>query len=212
MKELTCQKFLELLASSSPVPGGGGACALVGAAGVALASMVANLTVGKKKYESVQEEVKAIVERANSLRALFLDLVEEDARGFEPLSKAYSLPRDTEEEKRVRERILEEALIGACSAPLKIMRACLDSLSLHEELAEKGTKIAISDVGTGAVLLKAALLGASLNVFSNTRLMKNAEKARTLNSQAEEILEKGLKQADQVIQRVANYLKSPSRS
>lgn len=208
MKDLNIEEFLELLASSSPVPGGGAASALVGATGVSLASMVGNLTKGKKKYESVQEKINLLVEKGDRLRAIFLELIEEDARGFEPLSKAYSLPKDTEEEKEVRQRILEEALVNACSAPLKIMEACLDSLHLHEELLEVGTKLAISDVGTGALFLKAALLGASLNVFSNTKLMKNRDQAQKLNSQTEKILQKGLKQADQAIQRVFEYLKS----
>ncbi|MCR4429332.1 MAG: cyclodeaminase/cyclohydrolase family protein [Caldiserica bacterium] len=207
MRDKSIEQFTQELWSSAPVPGGGGASALVGAVGAALAGMVANLTKGKKKYENVQEDVIRIASHAASLSKSLLELIEEDAEVFEPLSQAYSLPKDTEEQREAREKILEEALEKACSVPIKIMEKCLEALSLLEELTEKGTRIAISDVGVGATFIEAALQGASLNVFINTKLMRNPEKAGEFNKRAQEILDDGIPRAEAVFQKVLSLVK-----
>lgn len=208
VREKSIYQFIQELWSSAPVPGGGGASALVGAVGTALAGMVANLTKGKKKYENVQEDVLRIASNAESLSQALLELVEEDAKVFEPLSKAYSLPRDTEEQREARERILEKALEDACSVPIKIMEKCLEALSLLEELTEKGTRIAISDVGVGAAFVKAALQGASLNVYINTKLMRNQVKAREFSQRTQQILDDGIPRAEVVFQKVLSSVKA----
>ncbi|HOJ12725.1 MAG TPA: cyclodeaminase/cyclohydrolase family protein [Clostridiales bacterium] len=198
MAHKSCKEFVNILASKEPVPGGGGASALVGSIGMALGSMVGNLTLGKKKYENYQDDIKNILEKAKNLQQELLELVEKDAEVFEPLSKAYGLPKNTEEEKGKRDAIMEEALKIACSVPLEIMRTSLKAIELHEELAVKGTKLAISDVGVGVLFCKAALMGASLNVFINTKLMKDREYAVKINNEAKNMLEEGISKADKI--------------
>ena len=207
MTDKSCKEFLGMLASGAPVPGGGGASAMVGALGTALGSMVGNLTLGKKKYESVQEDIKIILEKADTLQQNLFSLVEEDAEVFEPLSRAYGLPRNTEEEKKNRDQVMEEALKMACSVPLKIMEKALEAIALHEELAVKGTRIAVSDVGVGVLFCKSALMGASLNVYINTKLMKNREYADGVNARTEQMLADGIKRADEVYSDVESGIK-----
>ncbi|NSW89801.1 MAG: cyclodeaminase/cyclohydrolase family protein [Firmicutes bacterium] len=203
----TCREFVDILASREPVPGGGGASAFVGALGMALGSMVGNLTLGKKKYADVQEDIQAILKKAEILQEELITLVEKDAEVFEPLSKAYGLPKNTEEEKKRRDEVMEEALRTACSVPLQIMEKSLEAIELHEELALKGTRIAISDVGVGVLFCKSALMGASLNVFINTKMMKDREYAAKINKRVEEMLEEGKKRADRVYNEVESGIK-----
>lgn len=186
--DISCREFVDVLASKAPVPGGGGASALVGAIGMALGSMTGALTVGKEKYKDVESEVLEILAQAEELQARLLSLVDEDARAFEPLSQAYGLPSTTEEEKEHKTRVMEKCLHDACEVPLQIMRACCEAIELHSRLAKIGTAIAISDVGCGAVCCKAALRAASLNVFVNTRLMKDTDYARECEDEANQML------------------------
>jgi formiminotetrahydrofolate cyclodeaminase len=202
----TCEDFIEVLASKSPVPGGGGASALVGAIGTALGNMVGSLTVGKKKYADVEEDMLALKKKAALLQKDFLDLVEKDAEAFEPLAKAYGLPKDTDKEKADKERIMEEALKIACSAPLEIMRKSCEAIQLQAEFAEKGSTLALSDAGVGAVFCKAALQGASLNVFINTGLMKDREYAEAVNKEANGMLEQFVPLAESIFTDVQNRI------
>lgn len=205
--EKSCKEFTEVLASASPVPGGGGASAFVGALGTALGSMVGNLTLGKKKYESVQDDIKAILEKAAVLQNELLTLVEKDAEVFEPLAKAYGLPKNTEEEKKKKDEVMEAALRVASSVPVKIMEKVMEAIALHEELAQKGTRIAISDVGVGVQFCKAALMGASLNVYINTKLMKDREYAEQINKKVDELLREGMEKADIIYRQVENSIR-----
>ncbi len=207
MIDKSCRDFVNRLASAEPVPGGGGASAMVGALGAALGSMVGNLTLGKKKYENVQEDIKAVLDRAGKLQNELLSLVEKDAQVFEPLSKAYGLPKNTEDEKKNRDTVMEAALRLACSVPVELMEKSMEAVALHEELAVKGTKIAISDVGVGVLFCKSALLGASLNVFINTKLMKDREYAEAINNKAEMLISEGISRADSVYRKVEEQLK-----
>lgn len=197
-----CDEFVEVLASKAPVPGGGGASALVGAVGTALGNMVGSLTVGKKKYADVEEEMYALKEKASALQADFLRLIERDAEVFEPLAKAYGMPRETEEEKAEKARVMAIVLKDACSVPMEIMEKCCEALDLIVEFAAKGSALAISDAGVGAAFCKAALLGASLNVFINTKSMADKEYAAELNAKADAMLKKYTKIADEVFESV----------
>jgi methenyltetrahydrofolate cyclohydrolase len=196
--EKTYIEFLDLLSSKEPVPGGGGACAYVGALGIALGSMVGNLTLGKKKYQDVEEDIKVLLAKSESLKRELIELVDKDAKAFFPLSQAYGLPKSTEEEKAERERVLQNALIGACSVPLDIARCCGKGIELLEEYAAKGTRIAISDVGVGAHFAKAALQGAKLNVLINTNLMNDENLKRIIESELNELVVKYTKKADEI--------------
>lgn len=198
----SCEKFVEILASKDPVPGGGGASALVGAVGTALGNMVGSLTVGKKKYAEVEADIIELQKNATTLQHQLLELVQKDAEVFEPLAKAYGMPKETEAEQREKELVMEEALILACSVPLDIMRKCCEAILLQEEFAKKGSALALSDAGVGVVFCKAALQGASLNVFINTGAMKNIDHANKINREANEMLDKYTLLADGIFDEV----------
>lgn len=202
-----CNEFVEVLASKAPVPGGGGASALVGAIGTALGNMVGSLTVGKKKYADVEEEMYGLKAKADELQKELLHLIERDAEVFEPLSKAYGMPRETEEEKEEKARVMEIVLKDACSVPMEIMEKCCEAIDIIEVFAAKGSALAISDAGVGATFCKAALEGASLNVFINTKSMKNREYAEELNKKADEMLSVYTKKAEEIFQSVFGRLR-----
>ena len=202
----SCEAFVEVLASKAPVPGGGGASSLVGAIGTALGNMVGSLTLGKKKYADVQEDIVALKSQADRLQAELLSLVQKDAEMFEPLSKAYGLPKDTEEQRAEKARIMEEALKGACSVPLEIMERCCEAIELHRAFAAKGSALAISDVGVGVICCRAALQGASLNVFINTKAMADRACAEDYNRRAEALLAEYTALADEIYASVRRRL------
>ena len=197
-----------MLGSKAPVPGGGGASALVGAVGTALGNMVGALTVGKKKYADVEEEMKELMAKATTLQDELLPLIERDAEVFEPLSKAYGMPRETEEEKAEKARVMEIVLKDACSVPMEIMEKCCEAIDLIVEFAAKGSALAISDAGVGAAFCKAALEGASLNVYINTKSMKTREYAEELNRKCDEMLAVYTVKADEIFRNVLGRLKA----
>ena len=199
----SCRDFVKVLASKAPVPGGGGASALVGAVGTALGSMVCNLTKGKKKYAAWEEDIDRILTRAAGLEDEFLNLIDEDARSFEPLSKAYGIPKDDPQ----RDSIMENALRNACAVPLKIMQLCCEVIDLHAELAEKGSTLAVSDVGVGVACTRAALTGASLNIYINTKSMLDRSYAESLEKEADALIESGCAKADQIYNSVVSKLR-----
>lgn len=208
MMERTCSQFLAELASKAPTPGGGGTAALVGAAGVALGNMVGNLTTGKKKYAAVEEKIQALNAKAETLLKELEALVQEDAEAFAPLAAAYGLPKDTPEQAADKERVMETALTRAALVPIKIMQKCLEGITLAYSYAVDGSTMAISDAGCAAVLCKAALQAASLNVFVNTKLMTNREFATALEHTAEQLLDAGTSYADEAFHYVNEKLRS----
>ena len=198
----SCRKFVEVLASSAPAPGGGGATALVGAIGTALGNMVGSLTVGKKKYADVEAEIIALKEKCDALQTELLDQVEADDKGFVPLAKAYGIPKDDPN----RDAILEEATITACAVPMHIMELCCQALEYVAVFAAKGSRLAVSDAGCAAVCCKAGLQAASLNVFINTKSLKNRTVAEEMNAKANGMLEKYCALADEIFASVrANF-------
>lgn len=199
----TLTEFSELLASNAPVPGGGGAAALVGALGCALCSMAGNLTVGKKKYAEFEDDIKIMLAKAELLRCRFLELVDEDANAFEPLSKAYSMPKDAPD----YDRIMRCATLNACRAPIEMMKCCREAIDMLSEMKSKCSKLMISDVGCGAALAKAALEAAAMNVFVNTRLMAGDAEAEALEKEANDILGNYIPLADIIVKSVITELK-----
>lgn len=203
LKNKTIPDFTEVLASKAPVPGGGGASALVGAVGVALGNMVGSLTVGKKKYAEVEDQVKALMVEAEGLRQELLDLIDGDAACFAPLAAAYGIPKDDP----TREAVMEDALRVACSVPMDIMRACCKAIQMMEGFASLGSVLAISDAGVGAACCKAALQGASLNVYINTKSMKDRDYALALEKEADEMLATYCGLADQIFDGVVGRIR-----
>jgi 5,10-methenyltetrahydrofolate synthetase len=206
MTKQRCEDFLAALATKAPVPGGGGASALVGAIGVALGNMVGSLTVGKKKYAAVEEQILRLNAEAETLRLRLEALVTADATAFAPLSDAYRLPTGTEEERAHKAQVMEAALDGACAVPMEIMEACCQGLALVEQYAAMGSVMALSDAGVAAVCCKAALQGASLNVRINTKAMADRQKAEGLNATMEGLLAQGCAQADRIYETVTARL------
>lgn len=208
MREMTIEGWLDALYSKAPVPGGGGASAVAGAMAACLGGMVANLTTGKKKYAQYQEDIERLLDETKRLQTEFLSLMEEDAAAFAPLSQAYALPKATPEEAAHKETVMEEALKDASAVPLRMMMTAMDMLGLLEELAEKGSRIALSDVGVALMMSRAALTGASMNVYINTKLMKDRVRAAAFETQADELLEKGCARIDTVYQRVLEEIRA----
>lgn len=194
----TCGAFLDALASRAPTPGGGGASALAGALGAALCTMVGNFTVGKKKYAAVEEDVKALMARAEDIRGRLLAQVDADAAAFEPLSRAYAIPKDDPD----REKVMEQCLRGAAAAPMEILRLSCEAIDLHREMLDKGSVMMLSDVGTGAVLCWGALYGAWLNVKVNTKSMADRAYAGAMNREADQLVNQYRKIAEQVYEAV----------
>lgn len=207
LMNLSCEVFLEDLAGSAPAPGGGGAAALVGAAGAALGNMVGSLTVGKKKYAAVEADILVLNRRAVALRKRLEGLVQADADAFTPLAAAYKLPKETPEQQAHKAAVLEAALEGACAVPLEIMSACCEGITLAAEYAEKGSVMAVSDAGCAALFCKAALQAAGLNVSINTRLMADKAHAAALNAQADAMLAEFVPQADQIHEKLTHSLR-----
>lgn len=198
----SCIDFVEVLASKAAVPGGGGAAALAGAIGMALGTMVCNLTTGKKKYAQYEEAIQEILAKAEKLQEELLSMIDKDAEGFYPLSKAYGLPTSTEEEKQYKAEIMEKCLKVACEVPMNIVRLCFDSIKLHEELVDKGSKLAISDVGCGVQCLRSGILSAQLNVIINVNSMKDREYAEKIEKECNQLVQDGVKICDEVYEKV----------
>ncbi len=206
-EEASIKEYLALLSSKAPVPGGGGASALAGALGNALGQMVANLTVGKKKYAEVEAEMQELLLKMKAVQAEFLRLADQDAEVFAPLARCYGLPAGTQEEADRKAEAMEGCLLEASRVPLAIMEKAVEMLGMLEILEKKGSRMAISDVGVGAQLVRAALLGAGMNVYINTRTMKNRTAAAGLNDRAAELSRAGVQQADAIYQSVAARLR-----
>jgi formiminotetrahydrofolate cyclodeaminase len=169
--------------------------------------MVGSLTAGKKKYVAVEADIARLQSAADALQAELLDLAAKDAEVFEPLSRAYGLPSGSDAEKAHKSRVMEAALQAAAGVPLEIMRKCADAIRLHEEVAEKGSALAISDAGVGVVCCLAALRGASLNVYINTKAMADRAVADVINTKADALLSEYAPRASRVYECVEARLK-----
>ena len=202
----SCRRFVEVLASDAPAPGGGGAAALVGAIGTALGNMVGSLTVGKKKYADVQDEILALKAKCDDLQKQLLDQVEADDKGFVPLAKAYGIPKDDPN----RDKILEEATVTACAVPMHIMELCCEALDCVAVFAAKGSRLAVSDAGCAAVCCKAALQAASLNVFINTKTLQDRTLAWKTNKKCLDMLEEYGGLADRIFEDIMRGLYAKS--
>lgn len=207
LTSMSCTEFVNELSTKSPVPGGGSASALTAALAAALGSMVASLTVGKKKYAAVEPEIREFQAACQELMRESLNLAEKDAEAFVPLTRAWSMPKGTNEERSARDEAIERALKDAAAAPLAVMEATCRIIDLASQLAVKGSRIAVSDAGVSAALARAALQGAAFNVFINTKSMKDRVAADELNSRADALLHRGIPAADALCDRVTILLR-----
>jgi len=206
-EKMTVREYTDVLSSKAPVPGGGGASALAGALAASLAQMVCGLTIGKKKYADAEEEMKRIAGVMKEKQETFLALADRDAEVFEPLSKAYSLPSGTEEEKQKKTQAMEGLLVSAAQVPLSVMEETVSVLDELEILLEKGSSLAVSDVGVSASFFRCAVTGAMLNVQINTRLIQDKNKADEIERKAGMLLAQGQKKTDEITEQVGSRLK-----
>ena len=199
--------FLNVLASKEPVPGGGGACGYVAAVGMALGNMVLSLTTGKKKYAEYQEEIEELIVKAGDITNRLYECMDKDAKAFKPLSEAYGLPKDTQEQLEHRNKVMENALLIASEAPLSMMELIVEAIKLIDRISVIGSRIAISDAGVGITMCEAAMKGASLNVFINTKLMKDRELAEDMNFRADKMLAEAAQIEEETFGRVMDAVR-----
>ncbi len=192
------QEFLDSLASKEPVPGGGGASALIGAVSCSLCSMVSNLTLGKKKYAEYQDRIQEYLLKLTKINQKLVQDIKKDADAFAPLARAYAIPKDDPD----RESIMEEALVNAAKAPMGILKDLEEILPIMEDLCVIGSKLAISDVAVAATACRAAYEGAVMNIFINTKSMKNRTLAQSYNNQAEKLVRDGVERCNIVYRKI----------
>jgi len=192
------EEFVDALASKAAVPGGGGASALAASLGIALGNMVGEFTVGKKKYADAEEELRVCMARAKDLSRKFLNCIERDAAAFEPLSRAYAIPKDDKN----RDIVMENCLRDAAKVPMEILRLVCEAIKLEERFAVLGSMMIQSDAAVGASILRSSLLGAAVNVKINTKSMKDREYADSVNKEVDALVEEYLPLADSIFEHV----------
>jgi hypothetical protein len=192
------EEFVDALASKAAVPGGGGASALAASLGIALGNMVGEFTVGKKKYADAEEELRVCMARAKDLSRKFLNCIERDAAAFEPLSRAYAIPKDDKN----RDIVMENCLRDAAKVPMEILRLVCEAIKLEERFAVLGSVMIQSDAAVGASILRSSLLGAAVNVKINTKSMKDREYADSVNKEVDALVEEYLPLADSIFEHI----------
>lgn len=204
--EMKLKDFIDELSSDSPAPGGGSVAALAGALSSALSSMVCNLTIGKEKYKDVEYDMEKILERLQEIKKRLLDLIDEDTRAFNRVMEAFKLPKNTEEEKRIRKEKIQEALKKAALVPLETARLCAEIIEISKEVAEKGNKNSITDAGVSMIMADAGLKSAILNVKINLKSIEDEKFVEGLLYELE-VLEKNSKETvREVDEIVSSYL------
>ena len=173
LSDMKLKDFLDELASSSPAPGGGSVAALSGSLSAALSSMVCRLTIKKKKYEDVRDEIRLILTKCESLRNELTELIDEDTKAFNQVMDAFKMPKDNDEQREERKRSIQLALKNATHSPLKIAQLCYDILNLNIVIAEKGNVNSITDTGVSALLANTGIESAALNVRINLGSIKD---------------------------------------
>jgi formiminotetrahydrofolate cyclodeaminase len=205
-RELSTNDFVIQLASKAPVPGGGGAAALIGALGAALGNMVVNLTSGKKKYAAFEEDLRRIQHELTELQTALLQFIDEDAVAFFPLSQAYGIKAITEEEKQQKQIVLQKALKEASLVPMKIVKTCYRGLEIQEELSVKGSSLAISDVACGVQALRTGLLAGRVNVMINLGMIQDTEFVIEAKTELDVLTQKGIALADRIYSEIEQKL------
>jgi glutamate formiminotransferase / formiminotetrahydrofolate cyclodeaminase len=196
---LTVERFIDEVSTESPAPGGGSVAALAGSLGAALLSMVANLTVGKKGYEAAWEELSGASERAQELKAALARAVDEDTEAFNKVMDAMRLPKGTPEQQQEREQAMEHASREATEVPLRVARLCMEALKLAGDVAAKGNKNSASDAGVGALVARAGVEGAALNVLTNLGSVKDEAFKASARLEVEAMIEEAARRAAEVV-------------
>lgn len=199
VKNQTIEKFSDDLSSRAPVPGGGTAAGVLAGLGASLTAMVCELSLGKKKYAEFEPFFSETLSVSRELRKEFLTFSDRDEEAFLPLSAAYAMPKETEEEKQKKAAVMEECLLQAGQVPLDLMKKIHEFLPTLRKLSECGSLLAISDAGSAAAAFRGAFTMASLNVTVNVRYMKKEENRTRFLSERDEILSSGLRLCEEII-------------
>ena len=197
-------EFLDEVASNSPAPGGGSVAALAGSLGAALTSMVCRLTIGKKKYADVQTEIEGVLQKCEELRANLTSIVEEDTKAFNGVMAAFGMAKETDEQKSLRNKAIQQATKSATLVPLELLGLCEEGIGLARTVVEKGNKNSLSDAGVALLLLQAAAGGAALNVRINLSGLED----QTFRNEAIEKVSLATRNIDATVDRVMSSLKS----
>jgi len=200
------ESYLEDAAAKKPAPGGGSVSALAGALAAAMGEMVANFTVGRKKYADVEGEVRSILDDLSGSRAALLELMDADVEAYGAVDAAYSMPRDSEEERAARKAAIEGALRGAMRVPLDIMRRCADVAGAADRIARIGNANLITDAGVSAILAEAACAAARLNVEVNLKFLDDAELRRSTDAEMDGLTQRVQQCRNSVAAAVAAHL------
>lgn len=201
--ELTVKDYVRSVSSESPTPGGGSVAALAGSLGGALTNMVGNLTIGKKVYDGVPQEQKVNMEEAfqriDKLIEELILIVDEDSTAFDDVMRAFKLPKETDEEKKLRTNAIQEGYKKAMEVPLRCAEKCLEILRLQDVFANYGNVNAITDVGVGTLLAYTGLEGALFNVIINLKSIKDQEYKAQIESKLDALMEEGKRLKEEML-------------
>ena len=204
----TLADFLDIAASNEPAPGGGAVAALSGALACSMISMVCNLTVGKKKYSDVQDEIEKLLSRTETLRKHFQDLIQQDSEAFSDVMGAMQMPKQSENESTLRKEALQHALQKATHVPLRTMEYSAESVKIAHRVAQIGNKNVISDIGVAAIMAEAALHSGWLSIAANLEAIDDQEFVDRISDHAEQILDDIDGVADETVEIVEDKIYS----
>ncbi|PJA99674.1 MAG: methenyltetrahydrofolate cyclohydrolase [Ignavibacteriales bacterium CG_4_9_14_3_um_filter_30_11] len=204
----TLNEYLESLSSKSPTPGGGNVSAFCGTLASSLAIMVCNLTIGKKKYFEVESEMIELKNQLEKIKNKFSDLADKDNEAFDKVMDAFKLPKETEDEKDIRSKKIDEVTFGAAEIPTEVINTCRLILPFIKTVAEKGNQNSFSDVGVATALINAANQGAFLNVLINCTSLSNQTIGNEYLKRIEIIFEEVKNSCDEITGSINNKLRS----
>ena len=202
----TLQEYLTELSSNSPTPGGGNVAALCGALSASLGTMVCNLTIGKKKYADVENEMISVKEKLETYQKTFVELGAKDNAAFEKVMEAFKLPKETDAEKETRSKKIEEATIGAADIPAQVMKTCADILPLLKIIIDKGNRNSLSDAGVAASVIGTAAKSAYMNVIINCSSLSNQTIAQEIKKRADVSIEEISRSSDFLVEQVVKAI------
>ncbi len=200
----TVSEFIDDVSSNSPAPGGGSISALCGALGTALTAMVCRLTIGKKNYEGVQDEMMTSLGRADDLRAKLTSLIDQDTEAFNMVMKAFTLPKATEDQKKARSMAIQSATKEATLIPLEVMKLCEQAIGIAAIVADDGNVNSVTDAGVAGLILKAGCEGAAMNVKINIATLQD----KTFVEETSTLVQAILTNVDAIAGRIRQRLES----
>jgi methenyltetrahydrofolate cyclohydrolase len=206
LTKMNIKTFLDELASNSPAPGGGSVAALSGALAAALTSMVCNLTIGKQGYESVETEIQEVLQKSESLRKHLTELIEKDTDAFNDVMTALKMPKETDEEKKIRQSTMQTSFKHAAQIPLETARTCTQVFDIAHIIAEKGNKNSISDAAVAVLMAQAGVQAAVMNVRINLNSIKDTEFVSRVSSEVDKLLQTSMEKTTETLNIIQKTL------